>query len=135
MEEMFEYLVPLTGLFKKKRNPKVIESYKKLDDFDQVVEDFSIAKSYKDDTIRIGKKCIFRKEKITIFYIEDIVKATFRIIGSDPSDESSIIILVFKDGSEEKLYETPCIDPDKVTNDIFPDLENLGIKTTFAITR
>ncbi len=135
MEEMFEYLIPLTGLFKKKRDPKTIASYKGMDDFEEIVADFKVAKSYLGDAVRIGERCIFRKEKVTIFYLNDIKKAYFNIHGSDPSDEYGTIRLVFADGSEELLYKTMEIDSGKVTQEVFATLNEKGIETAIIVTR
>lgn len=104
MEEMFEYLVPLTGLFKKKRNPKVIEAYKEAGDFEEIVADFKSARSYLNDEIRIGSKCVFCKEKITVYYRADITKAEFIVCGED--DDYAVIDLTFRDGSSKRIYKS-----------------------------
>lgn len=135
MEEMFEYLVPLQGFFKKRRSPKAIEAYRKLDDFDKIAEDFKIAKSYLSDAVRIGQYCVFRKDKVSIFYIKDIVKACFRVHGSDATDEYGTIDLLFRDGSEEILYNTPETDGKKVMAEVSPALNAQGIETVILNTR
>lgn len=135
MEEMFEYLVPLQGLFKKKRNPKTIESYKKLDDFETIVEDFQIAKPYLGDAVRIGQTCIFCKEKVSVIYIKDILKACFRVHGNDAADEYGSIHLIFRDGSEVMMYKTFEIDGKKVAADVFAALNEKGIDTAIIVTR
>ncbi|MCQ2452662.1 MAG: hypothetical protein MJ075_05960 [Oscillospiraceae bacterium] len=135
MEEMFEYLVPLQGLFKKKRNPKTIESYKRLGNYDEILEDFKIAKPYLDDAVRIGQKCIFRKEKVAIFYLKDVIKVYFRVHGNDSTDEYGAIHLVFCDGSEDVLYKTSEIDCKKVTETVFTEFQDKGIETAFKVTR
>lgn len=118
MEEMFEYMVPLQGLFKKKRDPKIIESYKQLSDFNEIAEDFKLAKAYLNDAVRIGKKCIFCKEKVTIFYLSDVVKAEFRLHGYDATDEYGTINLIFRDGSSTAIYKTYETDEQKVAKDV-----------------
>lgn len=135
MDELFEYLVPLQGLFRKKRNPKMLEKYKSLDDIDEIIEDFRNAGSFFDDAVRIGTRNIFRKEKYTIFYVKDIVKATFVVHGDDACDEYSSIDLTFANGDEEVLCTSGDVDPEKVTADVFDKLNSLGIKTFFRITR
>lgn len=135
MEEIFEYLVPLQGLFKKKRNPKTIESYKKLDNFAEIAEDFKIAKPHLNDAVRIGQKYIFPKEKVTVFALADVSKAYFRVHGSDPTDEYGSIDLIFRDGSEEILYKTPEIDSSKVAAHVFAALRERGIQTVIMETR
>ncbi|GEM_PF-4603496 len=132
LPEMFEYLVPVTGFFKKQRSPKMLASYKKMDDIDEVVSDFENAEAFLNDAVRIGEKCIFRKEKYTIFYSADIVKARFRTVGADASDSGSKIELVFRDGSEEILYSTPDTDYERVAKAVFRKLEESGIKTVLV---
>lgn len=127
MEEMLEYLIPLKGVFKKKRDPKIIDSLKSLEDFDEIAEDFRTAESYFDDAVRLGQKCIFRKEKVTVFYVKDVVSADFRIYGEDSIDRFAKIVLLFRDGSEEVLLKTNETDS-KVAGKLFSALEILGIK-------
>lgn len=135
MEELFEYMIPLSGIFTKKRSPRVIESYKKLANFNEIVEDFKIAESFLDDSVRIGEKCIFRKEQITTLYVKDVAGACFRTHGSDASDEFGSIDLIFRDGSEEVLYRTSEIDGRKVAKEVFAALEKKGIETRIIVTR
>lgn len=134
MEELFEYLVPLKGLFKKQRDPKVIESYKNLEDFAEIVDDFKAAQSFLNDTVRIGQKCVYRKEKVTVFYTKDIVKACFTVHGYESTDEFATITLTFADGSEERLCKTQETDPD-IAEGIFSKLSEIGIKTVIADNR
>lgn len=135
MEEMFEYLIPLSGLFKKKRDPKIIESYKRLEDFDEIVEDFKAAKSFVEDRIRMGSKCLFVKEKVTIYYAADIVKAEFIVHGYDSTDEFGSINLTFRDGSWKEIYRTPEIDGNKVAAVLFAVLNAKGINTDLSASR
>lgn len=135
MEEMFEYLVPNQGFFKKIRRPKIIELYKSLDNFEGVVEDFKNAKSFLDDAIRIGQYYIFCKERISIFFIKDITEACFVVHGNDPTDEFGTINFIFRDGSEEKIYKTQEITVNRETLDFFSALYEKKIKTTVLKTR
>ena len=129
MEEMFEYLVPLRGIFKKKRDPKIMESYKKLDDFSEIVADFGIARPFLNDAVRVGQSCFFPKEKVTIFYLKDIRKAYFRAYGSDSSDDFGAIHFIFRDGSEEVVYKTQETDGRRVAAELFSALNEKGIET------
>lgn len=134
MEELFEYLIPLKGLFKKQRDPKVIESYKSLEDFDEIAADFRIAASFLNDKVRIGSKCIYRKEKVTILYTKDVVKACFTVHGCDASDEYSTIRLTFTDGSEDDLCKIQETDPG-IAESLFSALSGFGIKTVITDNR
>lgn len=133
MDEMFEYLVPLKGMFKKQRDPKIIESYKSLDDFDAMVDDFKMAESFWNDEVRIGKSYIYRKNKVTVWSIKDIVKASFRVCGGEDVDECGVISVNFIDGSEERLYKSYETNPETARG-VFSLLNEAGIKTVIVDT-
>lgn len=131
LEALFEYMVPLTGIFKKKRDPKMLEAYQEMDDISEILEDFKTAKSYWNDAVRIGKLCIFRKEKYTVLHTKNIAEVNFRVYGADATDEYSAVTAVYHNGHEELLYKTPSTDAKMVAEEVFEALSELGIKTVY----